>query len=162
MKHIIWTSDINFEDWRDDLKSEYPDYSNEELDNLASELNNDYYFDERANLNKELGSPIIMIADVGLWTGRREGYKILNSTNLNACLTGSCGDFVTWYVEGDEVKCEDIHHDGTNYYTYRVLKNISPREFEELAFENFRKALEKTEPLGHYVCEIYGWREDND
>ena len=161
MKHIIWSSDINEEDW-EYLKEEYPDYSDDAIQSIAYEENSDQYYIEKENLNKELNRSIVMFADLGLWDGRRSAFKILPDTNLNACLTGSCGDYTTWFVENNEVCCDDIHHDGHNQYIYRVLKNgVWPWEFEEKAFEDFKAAMEMTEPLGPYVSAIYGWDEDD-
>jgi len=155
---IIWTNDIDFEkDWKDDLLEEYPDASEEELRDLAYEINEDYFNDEKINLNKELHRPIVVFADLGLWYGRRSAYKFLKGTNLNNCLGGTCGDYITWYTEDGELMCKDIHHDGTNYYTYRVLKpDITEYEFEEEYYDNKNAVEEMTEPLGRYVEEIYG------
>ena len=50
-KHIIWSSTINFEDWKDDLKEYYPNLSEDELYDIAVETNDKYLNDERANLN---------------------------------------------------------------------------------------------------------------
>ena len=162
MKHTIWSNDLDYKDWKDDLESEYPDedgYSEDDRIRMMYEMNDEYLEDERINLNKELGQPIIMFGDLGLWNGRRSGYKQLG-TNLNSIFNGTCGDYVTWYVEDGEIKCNDIHHDGTNHYTYRVLKNgLYFCDFEELLYEipMADAVKEYTEPLGHYVEEIYGW-----
>lgn len=159
-KHIIWTNDLNFNDWKEDLKDQYPDYSEDELIDMMYKTNDEYLSDEKDNLNKPLDNILIMYGTLNLWNASRFGYKYLTSSNLNGIFSGACGDYVTWYVEGEEVKCEDMHHDGTNHYTYRVLKKeYDENDFEEYSWDNgFDKALEKmTEPLGHYVAEIYGW-----
>ena len=82
---------------------------------------------------------------------------VRKETNLNDISSETCGDYVTWYVEDGEIKCDDIHHDGTNHYTYRVLKDgISEYEADELLYDG--EDIDKfTEKLGHYVDEIYGW-----
>lgn len=161
MKHIIWSSEIDFDDyWKENLKEEYPESSDDELYKLAIEINNDYFDDELFNLDKELGRPIVMYGSLGLWNGRRSGYKFIKGTNLNNCLSGAVGDYTTWFEEDGELQCEDIHHDGTNHYTYRILKEeIDPSDFEEYVFdESLEKAVEDmTEPLGHYIVEIYGY-----
>lgn len=48
-KHIIWSSTINFEDWEDDLKENYPNLSEDKLYDIAVETNDEYLNDERAN-----------------------------------------------------------------------------------------------------------------
>ena len=85
-KHIIWSNiDLNVEDWRDGYKeylemNEMDDADPNDEDAIYEWMNktNDMYFDdEYANLNKELDGRILVIADLGLWNGRKQGYKIL-------------------------------------------------------------------------------------
>ena len=52
------------------------------------ETNADYLSDERVNLNIQLSQPILVIADLGLWNGRRMGYKEIPSGNIRDCLSG--------------------------------------------------------------------------
>ena len=164
MKHIIWTNDIDYKDWKDDLESQYPSeegYTEDDWVRLMYELNDDYLEDEKANLNKDLGRNIVVFADLGLWSGRRNAYKIINSTNLNSIFTNSCGDFVEWYVEGKDVKCRDSHHDGTNYYTYRLLKDgYTEDDFYGRYIQDVMKKM--TEPIGKYVADIYGFELENN
>jgi hypothetical protein len=165
MKHIIWSNELNYEDWQDDLESQYPDeegYDEEDRIRLMHEINDEYLLDEKITLDKELGHNIILVANLGLWNGRRMAYRVVG-TNINDIFTYSCGDYVTWYIEDDEVKCKDVHHDGTNLYTYRVLKsNIDQFEFDEYACEHSTlEAVKKyTKPIGKYVKDIYGLQEE--
>ena len=160
MKHTIWSNTYEtIEALEKDILEDKESFLTDEEHSwaCACQLNDDYLNDERANLDKELGRTIVVIANLGLWNGRRNGWKLTNSTNLNGIFEGTCGDYVTWYVEDGEIKCDDTHHDGTNHYTYRVLKDdISDWEFEELMAEG-KDIDELTEKLGHYVDEIYGW-----
>ena len=74
--HIIWTNyHLNYEDWQSDLAEEYPDLSDDERYYKMLEINDTYLDDERANLSIQLSQPILVIADLGLWNGRRSGYK---------------------------------------------------------------------------------------
>ena len=41
-KHIIWSSDPDYEDWRGDLEEQYPELSEQERMELMVEQNNDY------------------------------------------------------------------------------------------------------------------------
>lgn len=51
-RHIIWSDmNLDLDDWRDDLKEDYPDYSDDELYRVMCETNADYIHDERLNLN---------------------------------------------------------------------------------------------------------------
>ena len=158
-KKIIWTNNIDIANWAEDIKEWYPDedLTESEMWNIAYENNMDNLEAEKANLNKELGTSLVMIADLGLWNGRRRGWKHINGTNLNDIFQGTCGDFVEWYVEDGDIKCDDIHHDGTNHYTYRAIKeDISEWEFDEMMYEG-KDIDELTVKLGNYVSEIYGW-----
>ena len=87
-RHVIWSNyGLDYEDWRDDLEAEYPDLSENERISLMYEINGDYLDDERANLNVQLSQPILVVGDLGLWNGRRMGYKeIPAATSGTACI----------------------------------------------------------------------------
>ena len=78
--------DLDYEDWQEFLEEEYPDLSEDERIRLMNELNSEYLEDERANLNIQLSQPILVIGDLGLWYGRRMGYKEIASGNIRDCL----------------------------------------------------------------------------
>ena len=88
-RHIIWSNEnLDLDDWREDLQEQYPDCSEDELYRIMCETNADYLSDERVNLNIQLSQPILVIADLGLWNGRRMGYKEIPSGNIRDCLSG--------------------------------------------------------------------------
>lgn len=164
-KHIIWSNySLNFDDWRDELKSEYPEKTEDELMALMHDINSSYLDAERENLNITISQPIIVIADLGLWDGRHSGYKEIASGNIRECLYDNC-DYLTWYVDkkGD-FRCDAHHHDGTNHYLYRAYKgNLS-----EHACNALRQAIYKgtatnqlinryTRRLGDDIAKVYGW-----
>ncbi len=122
--HLIWSNYyIDYEDWREDLEADYPDLTEDERNRKMLEINNDYLDDERDNLNIQLSQPILVIADIGLWYGRRQGYKEIESGNIRDCLYSNY-DYTTWYVDKQgDLRCDDVHHDGTNHYLYRVFKD---------------------------------------
>lgn len=165
-KKIIWSNDVDtIEAIEKDLlehKGEDGYYFDIDETNswaCACETNDAYLSDEIANLDKELGQSIVIIATLGLWNGTRKGWKHLNGTNLNDIFSETCGDYVTWYVENGDIHCTDIHHDGTNHYIYRAIKEgISDWEFDE-EMANGTDIDKLTDKLGHYVSEIYGWRD---
>lgn len=107
----IWqNTDLKIEDWKDFLEDEYPDVTDEdEQYDLIEQINNDYLSDERMNLNEVVESgKIIVIADLGLWNGRRPGYHVIQSGNIRDCLYSDC-DYLHWYVDryGD-MRCTAI------------------------------------------------------
>lgn len=169
MKHTIFNSDSTAFDF-DEMKKEISENNDVPVEDISDEAVWDYishsvenwYDDERLNLNQELDNFVICIADLGLWNGRRSAYKLLGK-NLNSILYNT-GDSYEVYVEDGEVMARDSHHDGTNYYNWRVLKSgISNAKVNDLldsivegdAEEKIRKY---TKSLAPYVKRIYGFK----
>ena len=170
-KFVIWSNrDLKLEDWEDEFEELRTCFDEEISENekwdMVYQWNAEYLDDERINLNISVPNGIICIADPGLWNGRRSGYKKNFLYNIKDCLSGTCGDFITWYVdELGDLRCEDCHHDGTNYYTYRAWKD----DVSEARKENFmakiysgtatRKDMNRvTRKLGGKIGEVYGWK----
>ena len=163
-KHIIWSSDVDYEDWRADLEEQYPDLSEQERMELRVEQNNDYLDDERCNLNIQLSRPILLIADIGRWDGRYPGYAEIKSGNIRDCLYSDT-DYSTWYVDrlGD-LRCDAIHHEGTNHYLYRVYKDgVRDSQIELLKEKLYRGTATRaditrvTRRLGDDIAKVYGF-----
>lgn len=165
-KHIIWSDcDLNYDDWKEDLEEQYPELSEEERYSLMYEINGEYLNDERENLNIQLSQPIIVIGDLGLWNGRASGYRMIESGNICDCLVCDC-DYNEWYVDKNgDLRCTAIHHDGTNYYLYRVFKDgVSEEQLSRLQrkiYENTatrRDITRLTRRLGDEIGKVYGWQ----
>ena len=140
-----------------------PDWDKVKI-SLMYEINGDYLDDERANLNVQLSQPILVVGDLGLWNGRRMGYKEIPSGNIRDCLYSDT-DYSTWYVDrlGD-LRCDAIHHDGTNFYLYRVYKDsASPSQIELLKEKLYRGIATRaditrvTRRLGDDIAKVYGF-----
>lgn len=166
-RHVIW-SDVNLDldDWREDLEENYPGSSDEEKYQLMYEINGDYLDDERANLNVQLSQQIIVIADLGLWYGRRSGYKMIESGNIRDCLYSERDiDMCEWYVDkGGDLRADMIHHDGTNHLLYRVFKDgVTDWQIENLKEKIYsgtatRSDITKvTRRLGDEIAKVYGF-----
>ena len=164
-KHIIW-SDMNLDlnDWRDDLKEYYPEASEDELYSIMLDTNNEYIWDERANLNIQMPREIIVIGDLGLWNGRASGYKIIESGKISDCLYSDC-EYNEWYVDrrGD-LRCTAVHHDGTNHYLYRTIKDgVTDAQIENLQEKLYMGTATRaditrvTKRLGDEIGKVYGW-----
>lgn len=163
-RYVLW-SDINldFDDWKDDLQSEYPELSEDRLREKMYEINADYLDDERANLNRQFSQPILVIGNLGLWNGRANGYKVIDSGNLKDCLYTD-SDMAEWYVaKRGDLRCDAIHHDGTNHYLYRVFKdNVTDTQIENLQNKIYfgtatRSDITRvTKRLGDEINKIYG------
>ena len=162
--HIIWSNrDLNYDDWKADLEADYPDLSDNERYALMYEINNGYLDDERRNLDIQLGTPILLIADLGRWNGRFPGYGEIASGNIKDCLHSDM-DYLTWYVDrlGD-LRCDATHHDGTNHYLYRCYKpsiresQIDLLKEKILAGTATRADITRvTRRLGDEIAKVYG------
>ena len=164
-KHVIWSNyDLNYEDWKDDLKEEYPEMTEDERTSLMYEINNSYLDDERANLNLQLSRPILVVADLGRWNGRFQGYREIPSGNIRDCLYSDT-DYSTWFVDklGD-LRCDAIHHDGTNHYLYRTYKDgVSEEQIDRLKEKIYGGVATRadithiTKRIGNEIGKVYGW-----
>lgn len=165
-KHVIWGNiDLDYEDWREDLEADYPNLTEEERIEIMRLNNADYLDDERMNLDVALNRDIIVIANLGLWNGPRTGYKVIKSGNIKDCLSDAVGDFTEWYVDGyGNLRCIDQHHDGTNTYLYRVVREgISEGRIDSLLDEIYNGEIipshitAVTEAIGPYIAGVYGF-----
>ena len=166
MEHIIWSNtDINVADYADFLQEEYPEVTDPYKQyELCCEMNANYLYDERANLDKVLPHPIICIADLGRWNGRCMGYKMIESGNIADCLYDSNCDYCTWYVDRYNDLCfSGAHHDGTNHYLYRELRDLSDKQMENFLEKLHTGRLTRrditryTTSIGSHIQRVYGW-----
>lgn len=134
-------------------------WSNRDVDD-DRELLDIYLEDERDNLNIITDGRILIIADLGLWNGRRQGYKILGRRASD--ILSSDADYVEWYGDCYNIKATATHHDGTNYYEYRVIRE--DRNIDNLlnAIYNGEEITRKklnyyTKSLYSDVAKVYGW-----
>lgn len=166
-RHNIWSNyALDLDDWRDDILEEYPGSTEEELYDLMVEMNSRYLDDERMNLDKQLNTHILVIANLGLWYGRRDGYRIIESGNLKDCLSDSNCDLAEWYVDELGDLCfTGSHHDGVNYAIYRGVKPGTTEEqlnalcqkiYEGKA--NRKDITQYTYRLGDIIGDVYGWK----
>ena len=166
-KYLIWSDfDLDYENWRAELEERYPELSEDERMTLMYELNSSCLDDERVNLNIQLDRPILVIADLGLWTGRHMGYREIASGNIRDCLySGRDIDYSTWYVDrlGD-LRCDAIHHDGTNHLLYRAYKpDVRESQIDLLKEKLYYGTATRTDitritrRLGDEIGRVYGW-----
>jgi hypothetical protein len=170
-RRVIWSNiNLDIEDWRDDYK-EYLEMNeiddkdpNDEnaIYNWMIDTNDCYFDDECVNLNKKLEGKILCIADLGLWNGRRSGYKILG-TNLNTIFNIGSFDYAEFYGDGHNIRAIEHHHDGTNYYLYRVIRD--GRKIDKLLSAIYNGEEISKSKLNYYtksiykdVANVYGWR----
>lgn len=172
-KHLIWSNydlDPDSEEWREsylemcEANGIEPPGSDYDRWDYVTEMNDENLYFERENLNIQLSENIIVIAELGLWSGRRPGYRVIRSGNISSCLYFNY-DYAEWWVdEKGDLRGMESHHDGTNAYLYRVWKP----DLSETQKENFKgkilsgKATRQdinryTSRLGDYIGDVYGW-----
>lgn len=167
-KHTIWSNrNINPDDWKADYIetaeiNEWDEDTEDEYNlwNFIYDSLSMYLEDERCNLNVSTEGRILVIADLGLWHGRVPGYKILG--NKVSDILRFEYDYAEFYDDGYNIKGVEVHHDGTNYYEYRVIRE--DRNIQNLlnAIYNGEKITRKklnyyTKSLHPYVAKVYGW-----
>lgn len=168
-KRIIWSNrDIDFDDWKESLiqyqkENNYEDpedVSDDDVWSFIHESLDNYLDDERANLNVATDGRILAIADLGLWNGRRQGYRILGTNVSDIFKIGE--DYNEYYSDGYNIKATCIHHDGTNHIEYRAIRE--DRNIQNLLVDIYdgkeitRKQLNYyTRSLHPYVAKVYGW-----
>ena len=136
-------------------------------DEIYEEINDfqsmDYDDQYRYNLNKELDGKIIAIANIGLWNGRRSGYKLMGY-NLNNILDSFSCDYIKVYADRYNIHSEASHHDGTHYVTFRMIKpNLSDEQVENFLNKVYngthtsKDITRYTKSLVKEVNKVYGW-----
>ena len=164
-KHIIWSNiDLDLDDWYDDLHEEYPALGEEGLRDMMYQYNFEYFSDAQSQLDMYVGSPILVLANLGLWDGRHRGFGEIKSGNIKDCMETDY-EYAEWYVdENGEFASRQIHHDGTNYYRYRrylpdatedEIYDLKEKLYDGTATEDDLDAV--TEPLGSLVGAVFGW-----
>ena len=128
------------------------------------EINGHYLDDERMNLDVQLSQPILVVGDLGLWNGRRMGYKEIPSGNIRDCLYSNTGLFHLVCGPAGRSAVRRYHHDGTNFYLYRVYKDsASPSQIELLKEKLYRGIATRaditrvTRRLGDDIAKVYGF-----
>lgn len=169
-KRIIWSNiDVDFDEWKKDLieyqkENKYDDAENvldSEVHSFISESLENALEDERHNLNIKTEGRILVIADIGRWNGRVPGYKILGR-NVSDILWDNDADHIEWFSDGYNIKAVAHHHDGTNYYTYKEIREDRNIQCFLDAIYNGKEITPNmikyyTKSLNHYAKEVYGW-----
>lgn len=164
-KQIIWSSDYYINDnAREEYENSYRELCDDDgyrmSDRQWAEVVDGYLSDERMNLDQTVDGIIIAFADLGLWQGRRQGYKILGS-KINSIFSVSEDDN-EWYGDGFNIRGNLTHHDGTHRILYRVAKD--QEDAERIAEQIYNRRIDeagfrkRTRSLYPYVAEIYGWK----
>ena len=164
MKQIIWSTELYLDD---EARAEFEQSQREVLEWDEYEVSDHEWMavvdgllsDQRLNLNEPVNGIIIAFADLGLWQGRRQGYKILGHRVKD--IFSVCEDENEWYGDGSDIRGSLTHHDGTHHVLYRIAKDRD--HADELAEQIYNgiigeeEFISATKSLFPYVAGIYGW-----
>lgn len=167
-EHTIWSNELDevyaiMDDMNRDLEAGEDPYTYDD----AAEICNEYRQDEIANLQSSNGGQILVIANLGLWDGRHQGYKVLPKLTSVLEDLPNYDAYIRFYVDdAGEFRARMTHHDGVNYYLYRERKaGVSDDEWDELLEAIYNDAdtmsdlLEaRTSKLGPKIQTVYGWQ----
>ena len=182
MKHILfsnyfWENDEYGKDQydyaRDYLFSEYSEDEDwETQDDVPDErvvnevyAQSEWYWEdfktEFGKFIKDSDYGFLLCGDIGTWRGSVAGGCYVNEFDDLYKFWEDCRD-VKVYDEGGHLYIQATHHDGTNYYEYRVIR-------EDRNIENLLDAIYNGEEISRarlnyytkslypYVAKIYGW-----
>ena len=162
--HLLWSNNYErIDELRRLVNKSCLDYEEDELLRAAYDLNDICLEDLRLNLDIELDMPIIILGNIGRWNGRVLGFKDLKE-NLEDCFYTE-DDYIKWYLdEKGDLRGTGYHHDGTNYYLYRVFKkNVSEDQIENFKSKvlnwglSYDDSKRYTQRLGDKISEVYGF-----
>lgn len=168
MKRIIWTNDVDMKEW----EMYYREYMDVEQDEVVDQY--DFYNwiyktiglyldDEKVNLNIQTKNPIICIAELGLWNGRKVECKELGcniNEIFNIIFESGCTEF---YKYNQNIYAKISHHDETNYCIFRQLKegrsleNFLDKLYHSTTKDYMKVVRSYTKSIAHYFDEVYGW-----
>lgn len=167
-EHVIYddynTSPDDYEDLFAEMAEEYGEElsENEKWQVYYRELES-WLDAEQMNLNIPLNTEIIAIADLGLWNGRRTGYRILgnNIRDIFKCAE----DYNVYTCDRFNVRAKNIHHDGVNRILYRAFKENTTEEQRERFCDaiymgecNQNMISRYTRSIAPEVKAVYGWK----
>ena len=148
----------------DEAEAERMSNNDDDFYGWQNEQESNWFEDEESNLNVELDTRILAIADIGRWNGRVMGYKELTG-NLSSILRSMNVDYLKVYFTDREVRAIGHHHDGTNYVTFRAWRTSTTDAQKERVTEAIYNQKENamalvkryTRSLAKDVKKIYGW-----
>lgn len=137
MRTIIWGNDFDTVNEQVEMYKEtgdtedFVDYTEEDFYDLVYASLELDFADLEDTFDKNVGD-IITIGELGLWDGKKLGYR-LDGNNLSNVLKTSSDGYLTFGLDDTDFIGKEVHHDGTNHYTYRVFKE----DISELDQEKF-------------------------
>lgn len=171
-EYTIWQNyDLNLDDYKDEIIEAFPEYKDDKdaMYECMIDMNNADLDDTIHNLRIDTFKDIVCIADLGLWNGRHSAYKDDIGTSVSDCfriVSEDC-DYVRFYIDNlGDFRAKGIHHDGTNTYLFRAIRD----DITDTQRENFLHHLRYNIPLsrqslnrytvriGDIIAKVYGWK----
>ena len=169
MKFTIWSNkNLRLDDWREGLAEVYPHADEDDLYRIMCETNEADLAEEIYRLSIPLQFPVLCIADMGLWFGRRTGFREIKPRLVGDLLSmfpnEDCA-YHEWFIDDrGDLALEYAHHDGTNRVIFRQVKpdvsryrldNLERKIASQCATRN--EITKLTSSLGPEVKAVYGW-----
>ena len=123
---------INYDDWFEDFKyycedngidhTQYDEDSQAFFDWLWDTLNMEWEdFIYGIKHNKDNNVDCVVVADLGLWYGRRDAVKHFSTLEDAIYASIKDCDYITIKLEDGVIKVRASHHDGTNHFEIHKL-----------------------------------------
>lgn len=155
MRTLLFTNDYTHET-HDEYRADFAEqgYTEEEIEDIIAY---DIIEKERNNLANMLESiegeeSILCLGDLGLWNGRAYGYRTI--ARWADILDIACGH-IEFYLENGCLRAKDSHHDGTNYYSFYIIKDENSEAFENL-IDDIYNGKRITKSRLYYNCRSLG------
>lgn len=125
-RKIIFTNDVNNEDYREDFNQFCEDNGVENTEENFYDFIDTcvrWDYEDIISMTDKPCNDILVIAYLGLWDGKHTGYKLLTGHKINSIFDVIQGDYFEMYIdENGEIMARDSHHDGTNHYIFREVR----------------------------------------
>lgn len=123
--------------------------------------NEEFEYDELSySLKQPQFEDLLVLADIGLWNGRRVGYKECSGDSI----TNGEYDYFTYSVEKGNLRVKGIHHDGTNFMLVRRWRENMSFDSRERFMSHLYNGTATpsmtnyyTEAIGNELMEVLGW-----
>ena len=164
-RFLIWDEHIDPEKWTDFLQEDkemnpfsYEGLSGRELEaeewQRIQEMNEQYLEDERCNLDKVIGRAVIELCKFQYWNGIEENAFLISSGNMKDIFRRHCrASMCRWYSDGNNICCDESHHDGTNHYIYKVIPESYTGECSTDV--SLKTLLRHARSMAPYVANVY-------
>ena len=152
----------------DEEVDKFIDSNYDEAYDYVAELNNTYLENDKEQLNIFTEGTILCIEACERWSGIVYGVEEVKGNNISDCLQSRIrsNEGMDFYVNKETMElCQrEYHHDGTNCYVYREVKDTATEQDIDEFLDKVRSGsftqedLDKvTKSMGEYIQKVYGF-----